>query len=70
MGNRPAERRLRGFVGVEVDELMVVCRVGEYPDPGLVDCQPGRNANFGSGAGADLIEAGDRHEVLLSLIHI
>ena len=40
MRDRAAERGLRGGVGIDVDELVVLGRVGEGVDARLVDRQP------------------------------
>ncbi len=44
---------------IDVDELMVLGRVGEGVDPWLVDDLPARNAHFLANAAADFVEAGD-----------
>ncbi|EXF43928.1 hypothetical protein BAY1663_03669 [Pseudomonas sp. BAY1663] len=46
MGDGAAERRLRGFLGVDVDELVVAGAVGELVDALLVDGEPGGAAQL------------------------
>ena len=48
-------------VGIDVDELPVLGRLGEGVDPGLVDGDPVGDPNFLADASANLVERGDRH---------
>ena len=57
--------RMRGGSRVGVDELPILGCLGKGVDPGLIDSQPGRNADFLTDTGADLIEAGERHARLI-----
>jgi hypothetical protein len=46
VGYRPAERSRRGAFGINVDPLVILGVVGEAVDPGLVDREPLRRADF------------------------
>ena len=61
MGDRPAERSLRGGGGIDVDELMVLGRIGEGVDALLVDQDPVGQADLAADLGADGVEGGDGH---------
>ena len=65
MGDRTAERGLRGCFRVGVNELPVLGRVGEFVDALLVDRHPARHADFLADASADFIEGGNWHECQL-----
>ena len=46
MGHRATERSRGGALGIDVDPLMILGVVGEAIDPGLVDQEPVRRADF------------------------
>jgi hypothetical protein len=60
VGDRAAERRLRGALRVDVDPLVVAGHVGEGVDLGLRDLVPVGDAELGPHRFAQLVEAGDR----------
>src|SRR6185369_4209582 len=62
VGDGPAEPGGGRGLRVDMDELMVLGRVGEGVDARLVDRQPGRNSDLLADAAADLVEAGERHQ--------
>ena len=66
MRDRPAEPCRRSGLGVDMDELMILGRVGERIDAVLADLDPRRDADFRADAGPDLVEAGDGHAPLFA----
>ena len=55
--DRPAERRLRRGRRIDVNELPVLGRVGEGVDPGLVDNEPGGDADLVADTTLDSVSA-------------
>ena len=60
MGDRAAERRLRGALGVDVDPLVVAGDVGEGVDLVLGDVEPLADAQLLADPGLEVVDAGDR----------
>src|SRR6476620_8321058 len=68
MGDGAAELRLRRCFGIDVDELMVVGRVGKLVDPCLIDAEPGGHTHLGPGPGADFVDGCNRHRRLFASV--
>ncbi len=52
MRNRPSKRALRSFDRINVDPLVIACRIGKQIDLRLGDGHPVRHSNFSACAGA------------------
>ena len=61
MGDGAAERGVGGGGRVDVNELLVLGRVGERLNALLFDGDPVGGADVGADLAADLVEGGDGH---------
>ncbi len=60
----PPKPAAAAAVRIDVDELMVLGRVGEFADPVLADLDPVGNADRLADFRADFVEGGDGHRPL------
>src|SRR3984885_8592893 len=69
VGDCPAERRLSGALGIDVDPLAVAGQLGERVDVGLSDIVPAAHTQVLASVGLQLVDAVDRQRVLMEDAH-